>query len=426
MPISREQALEILRRLAKGVPLDALQARLAGVGRAERPIPPDVPRPSDWSAAARDQRVAFLEKSGIQIHHLLGRGGEVDPNKLRGNIEQFIGMTQVPTGIIGPLRVNGFHAHGDYYVPLATTQGSLVATYHRGARLVTLAGGAAALTTAEQVQRAPGFVFDSIAQAAQFAGWAMGQFERFREIAATRTSHGRLTEVQSHIEANYVYLIFDYWTGDAAGQNIATFCTDSVCQYIIANTPFKPRYWFLESNMSGDKKATVLSFLHTRGRNVIAETTLPRRLVERGLHTTPERMCDHWRMSFVGGAQAGSIGVSGHVSNGLAAVFLACGQDIASVSEACVGITRMELDPKGDLYCAITLPNLIVGTVGGGTRLPTSQECLRILRCDGTGKGEKLAEICAVLSLAGEISVVGALCAGEFARANEVLGRPPA
>jgi hydroxymethylglutaryl-CoA reductase (NADPH) len=167
----------------------------------------------------------------------------------------------------------------------------------------------------------------------------------------------------------------------------------------------------------------VLSFLNTRGRHAMAEVVLPRDLVEDGLHTKPERMCDYWRMSFVGGAQTGSIGVSGHVANGLAALFIACGQDAACVSEASVGITRLELTPEGDLYAGVTLPNLIVGTVGGGTKLPTARECLSILHCEGDGKASKFAEICAATVLAGELSIVGALCAGDFASAHERLGR---
>ena len=160
----------------------------------------------------------------------------------------------------------------------------------------------------------------------------------------------------------------------------------------------------------------------------MAEVTLPRKLVQRGLHTTPERMAEYWRMSFVGGAQSGSIGVSGHIANGLAALFLACGQDVACVSEASVGVTRLELTEAGDLYCGLTLPNLIVGTVGGGTRLPTQRECLRILHCEGSEPGKemaaKFAEIGAAVALAGEISIVGAICAGQFSRAHENLGRP--
>src|SRR5690606_36646475 len=187
-------------------------------------------------------------------------------------------------------------------------------------------------------------------------------------------------------------------------------------------TPIQPSYWFLESNMSGDKKATAMSFLQTRGRNVTAEALLPRRLVVRGLRTTPERMVDYWSMSFVAGVQTGSIGVSGHIANGLAALFIAYGQDVACVSEASIGTTRMECR-DGDLYCALTLPALIVGTVGGGTELPTARECLGILDCMGDGKAGRLAEICAATALAGEISIIGALCANEFADAHRRLGR---
>ena len=132
-------------------------------------------------------------------------------------------------------------------------------------------------------------------------------------------------------------------------------------------------------------------------------------------------------MCFVGGMQSGSIGMSGHVANGLAAMFLACGQDVACVSEASVGITLFETTPEGDLRCGVTLPNLIVGTVGGGTRLPTAAECLRILGCEGTGKGACFAEVCAGVALAGELSIAGAMCSDDFARAHEKLGRrgPP-
>jgi hydroxymethylglutaryl-CoA reductase (NADPH) len=204
---------------------------------------------------------------------------------------------------------------------------------------------------------------------------------------------------------------------------MVTFCTAAICEEILLHTPVAPKYWFLEANMSGDKKATALSFHHARGRNVKAEVIVPRRLVIRGLHTTPERMCDYWRMSFIGGALTGSIGVNGHVANGIAGLFLACGQDVACVSETTTGVTRLELTGSGDLYCGLTLPNLIVGTVGGGTRLPTASECLRILGCEGSGRASKLAEICAATALAGEISIVGSLCAGDFARAHERLGR---
>src|SRR5258706_3601331 len=188
MPLSRQQALEVIRRLSQLGSLDMLGRRLGRRSPEEEPPPPDVPRPMDWSLEARDQRVEFIENMGVALPHLAGRAEAPDPAELQGSIEQYIGMTQIPTGLIGPIRVNGVHAHGDYYVPLATTEGTLVASYHRGARLVSRAGGVSAMVTAEQVQRAPGFVLPTLADAAVFAAWATAGFERFRDIAATRTA----------------------------------------------------------------------------------------------------------------------------------------------------------------------------------------------------------------------------------------------
>ena len=186
----------------------------------------------------------------------------------------------------------------------------------------------------------------------------------------------------------------------------------------MARTPVDPKYWVIESNMAGDKKATALNFFETRGRHTTAEVVVPRVLVEDRIRTTPERIADYWRMSFVGAVQTGSIGVSGHVANAVTALFLACGQDVACVSESSVALLRMEVTDGGDLYTSLTLPSLIVGTVGGGTRLSTAAECLRILGCVGEGGGAKLAEITVALALAGEISIAGAMCAGEFAAAH--------
>lgn len=424
MPIGHRQARDVARRLARGRDSDRLTGRLAPTPESERPIPPSVPATRSWDEAAREARVAFVEALGVEIPHVAGHAAPPDPRTLRGNIENQIGWAQVPIGVVGPLRVNGLHAQDDFYVPLATSEGALIASYDRGARVMTRAGGASAMVTSEQVQRAPGFAFATLADAALFAQWLIGRFEHLREVAARHTRHGRLLDLSVHMQANHVYVILDYHTGDAAGQNMVTFCTAAICDDIIETTPIAPEFWFIESNMSGDKKANALAFARTRGRNVTAECTIPRKLVERRLRTTPERMGDYWRMSFVGGVQTGSIGVSGHVANGLAGLFLATGQDMACVSEASVGVTRMEPTADGDLYAAVNLPNLIVGTVGGGTRLPTARECLRMIDCDGDGTAARLAEICAALVLGGELSIVAALCSGDFASAHKRLGRP--
>jgi len=424
MPISHAKAREIAERLRKGRDMEDLPDLLAPREISEHPLPDRIPHPRAWSASAHRARLEFLSERGLSVPALSGDAPDPDPETLQGQIENFIGYTRTPTGLIGPLRVNGLHAQGDFYAPLATSEGALIASYDRGAWILSRAGGVSCVTSVEQVQRAPGFAFEDIADAVHFAAWAVDQFERFREAAASRTRYGRLIDLSTHIEANHVYLILAIHPGDAAGQNMVTLCTAAICEDILERTPIQPSYWFLESNMSGDKKATVLSFLNTRGRNVIAECRIPRTLIEKGLHTTPEQMDRYWRMSFIGGVQTGSIGVSGHIANGLAALFLACGQDVACVSEASVGITRMEVTEGGDLYASLTLPNLIVGTVGGGTRLPTAQESLGILDCVGTGKAAAFAEICGAVALAGEISIVGALCAGHFHEAHARLGRP--
>mgnify|MGYP001814384031 FL=1 len=426
MPIPYQRAIEIARRLAGSEAVGRLRSILAPVTPEAGDAPPSVPMPGQVGGAATRARQGFLEERVGPLPHLFGEAPAPPPESLAGNVENHIGMAQVPVGLAGPLRVNGLHARGDFYLPLATSEGTLVASYSRGSRIVTLAGGASAITTVEHVQRAPGFKFTTLSEAIQFAAWVTTRFDELKAIAATATRHGELLDLRIQFQANLVYLILDFHTADAAGQNMVTLCSARVCEYLVKHTPVAPEWWAIESNMSGDKKATSLSFFETRGRHVTAEVLLPRALVRDRLRTTPERMTDYWRMGFVGAAQTGSIGCSGHVANAIAALFLACGQDVASVTESAVAMIRMEVTADGDLYAGLTLPSLMLGTVGGGTRLPTARECLRILGCEGDGGAPRLAEITAALALAGEISIAGAICSGEFTQAHASLGRPGA
>ena len=339
------------------------------------------------------------------------------------NIENFIGTVKVPIGIAGPLRVNGLFAQGDFYVPLATTEAALVASYSRGSQLLSAAGGCTVMIMHDGVARAPGFAFRNLIEAGQFVMWATANTEQFRSVAEATTSHGKLVDMRVTIEGNHVYLTFEYSTGDAAGQNMVTIATAAICDYIAANTPVAPEYWFVEANLSGDKKASAQSFMSVRGKKATAEVTLPGELVEKFLHTTSARMADYWRMSAMGGVMSGTIGVQGHYANGLAALFIACGQDAACVAEAAVGVTRFEARADGSLYASVTLPNLIVGTVGGGTGLPSQRACLDLMGLAGAGKARAFAEVTAALALAGELSIIGAICAGDFARAHKSLSR---
>lgn len=339
------------------------------------------------------------------------------------NIENFIGLVQLPVGLAGPLRVNGLFARGDYYLPLATTEAALVASYHRGASLLSQVGGCSAMLLAEGVSRSPGFAFATARQAGTFAAWVVEHLEEIRSAAHATTSHGSLEDLRITIEGNHVYLLLEFLTGDASGQNMATIATEAACSVIMEQTPVKPDYFFVEANMSGDKKASAQSFLTVRGKKVTAEAIIPADLIEKLLHTTPGRMCDYWRMSALGGVLSGTIGVQGHYANGLAALYIACGQDAACIAESAVGVTRFEIRPDGALYAAVTLPNLMVGTVGGGTALPTQKACLELMGLYGDGHARALAEVCAGMALAGELSIIGALAAGEFTRAHRKLAR---
>jgi hydroxymethylglutaryl-CoA reductase (NADPH) len=341
----------------------------------------------------------------------------------RNNIENYIGLVGIPVGIAGPLRINGENGSQDYRVPLATTEAALVASYHRGAKILTAAGGCNVRQVDEGVSRTPMFAFADIVAAAKFAEFIQENVERLRAIVPKVTRHGRLKSVRTVIEGNHVYIDLRYTTGDAAGQNMVTFASDAICKAILKYTPIEPRYWFLEANLSGDKKATSQSLADVRGKRVIADIELPAELVAKGLHTTPQRMVDYWYGGALGGVLSGTTGVQGHFANGLAALYLACGQDVACVAESATGLTRMEVTDGGSLYASVTLPNIMVGTVGGGTGLPGAKACLDLLGLAGSGKSTALAEVCAGIVLAGELSIIGAFCSGDFASAHQSLSR---
>ncbi|MGL1936075.1 MAG: hydroxymethylglutaryl-CoA reductase [Fibrobacterales bacterium] len=340
-----------------------------------------------------------------------------------GNIENFIGLSRTPLGIAGPLRINGMYANGDYTIPLATTEAALVASYHRGSTVISMAGGCTALLLNEGISRSPGFIFNDSTDACIFIVWVQKQLETFKKIVANTTNYGVLTDMRMTIESNHVYLVFEYTTGDASGQNMVTIATQEICDFIIAQSPITPNKSYIEANLSGDKKASHLSFQNVRGKKVNSEVVIPYDLVKKKLNTTPKDIVEYWKISSIGGVLSGTIGFQGHYANGLTALYMACGQDVACVSESAVGITKMEITENNDLYASVNLPNIIIGTVGGGTQLPSQKACLDIMGLAGEGKARALAEVCASLCLAGEISIMSAITSGDFTRAHKVLAR---
>ena len=357
--------------------------------------------------AAAESQAAVADEASLQ-----------DVVRFSRNIENFIGTVKVPVGIAGPVRVQGMHARGDYYLPLATTEAALVASYSRGAQIITEAGGCSAALLAEGVGRAPGFAFASLAEAATFARWVERQHEAFATVTARTSAHAKLIGVRASVEGNHVYVQLEFRTGEAAGQNMVTLATAAILQHVAGAAPVRCEHCFLEANYSGDKKASAHSLAGVRGKRVSAEVRLPRALVADRLHTTPECMTEYWRMAALAGVLTGTVGVQGQFANGLAALYIACGQDAACVAESATGVTRLELARDGGLYACVTLPNVIVGSVGGGTGLPSQRACLDVVGAGGPADARALAELCAALALAGELSLIGALCSGDFARAH--------
>ena len=405
--LERRSALEVAQSLSNPEPEHASR----------------IPGGSLVSFSAVNKRWRLIPHSEETRRALMPESAESELGSYENHIENCIGAVKIPVGIAGPLRVRGIFAAGDYYVPMATTEAALVASYSRGAQVITEAGGCVSVILNEGVSRTPGFAFRSLVSAGLFAVWCIEHRDELRKVAAQTTSHGELADIGVAIEGNHVYLLLEFTTGDASGQNMVTIATQAVCNYIGEHSPLQPEYSFVEANFSGDKKATALSFTTVRGKKVSAEVTLPRGLVEHRLHTTPEHLERYWKMSAIGAIQSGSIGIQGHFANALAAMYIACGQDPACVAESAVGVTRMELNQQGNLYVSVTLPSIMTGTVGGGTSLPTQRACLEILGMAGPGHAQALAEVCGALALAGEISLTSAICSNDFARAHQQLAR---
>lgn len=400
--------------------MDALKERLRPKPGA---IPAHVPRHDDNSVEAVASRWAILDSSAEIRGQLLDPQTESQLKAYGRNIENLIGTVKVPIGLAGPLRINGLFAQGDFYAPLATTEASLVASYSRGSVLITEAGGASVALLSEGVSRSPVLAFTDLQDLGVFLDWLLRHMDAIHEAANATTRFGRLEDVEISVEGTKVYLLFIFSTGDAAGQNMVTIATRAALDWIVEHSPVRPQAAYLEGNFSGDKKASAQSFQKVRGKKVVAEVTLPADLVERYLHTSPARLAELGHLGLLGGVMSGTVGAQGHFANGLTALFLACGQDIACVSEAAVGITDFEITRDGALHAAVTLPNLIVGTVGGGTELPSQRACLEMLGLAGAGHARAFAEVVAGFCLAGEISLSGAIAAHEFASAHSRLAR---
>ena len=338
------------------------------------------------------------------------------PEETRGNIENLVGATQVPLGIGGPVRVNGQHADGLFFVPFATTEGTLVTTYQYGMRAITEAGGANTYVLADALDVTPCFVTASTRDALHLAQWLEDHLPQLQAVAAETTAHGRLLEVRAHVFGRRVFARLVFSTGDAMGMNMVNLAVDRICRHVTGATVCE-RY-YLRCNYSSDKKPAAINLFRPYGKEVAVDLTMPARVVETHLGVSTDDLLQFVAAGRLGTMQAGALGANAHFANGLAAIYIACGQDVAQIVNASIGFMDFEAVNDGDLYVAARLPNLVVATVGGGTQLPTQRECLALLGCDGEGTARKFAEIVAATLVGGELAICAALTNGRFIEAH--------
>jgi len=380
---------------------------------------------ADAEAAVEARRRYIAGETGVALSALEPYAFDAS-RATEKNVENMIGAVQVPLGVAGPVTVDGGAAAGECFLPLATTEGALVASVNRGLSAIEDAGGATARVTQSGMTRAPVFTVDGIAEAETVVEWVDANVDRLGEAAESTTSHGELLAVDPYVVGDNVYLRFVYDTKDAMGMNMATIATREAASLVEHETPAK--LVALSGNLCTDKKPAAINAVEGRGRTVTADVVLDREVVEATLKTTPEAMAEgNTRKNLLGSAKAGSLGFNAQAANVVAAAFLATGQDEAQVVEGANAITTMDAREEG-LYASVSLASLEVGTVGGGTGLAPQQAALELLGLAGGGdppgsNADALAEVIAVGALAGELSLVAAFCARHLASAHEQLGR---
>jgi hydroxymethylglutaryl-CoA reductase (NADPH) len=409
----------------KAPPFGKLKLSIHDALKPANPEPGAIPRDAgnDYSDAIITARQAFIqEKTGAELNHV--KKYSFEPSVTRGNIEHFTGVAQIPLGFAGPLLVRGEHAQGEFYVPLATSEGTLVASYNRGMKVLHRSGGVKCSVVGDNMQRAPAFVFEDAAQARQFADWIVRHHDDIKTVCEATDPFIRLKYVDYYLASKFTYLRFNFTTGDAAGMNMVGKATFAACNWILQNCDkVEIQRFFLEANFATDKKSSMINIMRTRGKRVTAEAVIKHDVLLDIMDADTESLYYHSKVANIGSMLSGANNNGCHSANAITAIFIATGQDVANVSESSAGILYSELTPEKDLYMSITLPSLIVATCGGGTSLPTQRECLETMDCYGVGKVMKFAEIVAGAVLAGEISLAAAISSLDWVSSHDDLGR---
>ncbi|MFA5135800.1 MAG: hydroxymethylglutaryl-CoA reductase [Patescibacteria group bacterium] len=369
---------------------------------------------SEYSSSAK-RRKAIESQLDISLPSVAGV--LFDENEVY--CENLIGGTILPMGVAGPLLINGECTKGECFVPLATTEGALVASVNRGCKAITVSGGVNTYVETVGATRGPVFLVSNLNEGRNFKEWIEKHFSQIKEVVRLTSSYINLLKIESKSVGRYVFLRLYFDTAEAMGMNMVTIATDSIVKYIQSKRGTK--CICLSGNYCIDKKPAWLNFISGRGKTGWAETVIKKSTVGNILKTTPEKLYKVWLSKcLLGSLMAGSLGYNAHYANIIAAFFAATGQDLAHVVEGSMGVTFLEILEKGDLYISVYLPALMVGTVGGGTNLQIKKEAISIMKVN---RAEALTEILVGVVLAGELSLLSSLEEGSLAKVHKKLGR---
>jgi hydroxymethylglutaryl-CoA reductase (NADPH) len=406
-------------------PFGELKLAVSDALNTGRRDPGTLPRDAadDYGEEIIAARQAFIrEQTGASLEHVSRYS--IDPQATRGNIEHFTGAAQVPLGFAGPLLVHGQHAQGEFYVPLACSEGTLVASYNRGMKVLHRSGGVKCAVVGDNMQRAPVFVFEDAASARRFSDWVGEHRDQIRDAADATDPFVRFDFIDTYLTNHFAFLRFNFKTGDAAGMNMVGKATFAACNWILQHCDAVDiKQFYLEGNFATDKKASMVNIMHTRGKRVTAEAIVKRDVLLEIMDAETEAIYHHYKVASIGSMLSGAINNGCHSANATTAMFLATGQDVANIAESSAALLYAELTPEKDLLMSITLPSLIVATCGGGTGLPTQRECLEVLGCYGPGKVNRFAEIVGGTVLAGEISLAAAISSLDWVSSHDAYGR---
>ena len=369
-------------------------------------------------------RHKYLDDAGFAYENIANH--KLDTKSVQNNIESFIGSVEIPVGLVGPLLYKHDREEELVYCAAGTLEGAMVASMNRGTKAVSQSGGFTAKVKHQRMVRAPLFIFNNAKDALLFRKWVEGHFKAIKEVAESHSNHARLIEIQPFEIDNGIHLKFAYTTGDASGQNMTTTCTWYAILWITENfqkeTSIPVERFIIEGNGASDKKVSQYSAEKGRGIHAEAKCYLKEETINKVLRTSSDDMLAYFDSSRKLAKLDGMVGYNINVSNAIAAIFVATGQDLGSIHESAYGILNLEKASDG-LYVKLTLPSLVIGTVGGGTHLKKQREALELMKCCGNGKVERFACLIAGFALALETSTYAAIVSGAFAKAHEKLGR---